>query len=564
MQENIVEIKICKQCNCNFEITNKDFEFYDKISPIFDWKKYLIPAPSLCPKCREQRRMTYRNERKLYKRENETTWKSIITIYSPNSPYKIFDNKYWWGDEWDAIDYWQEIDFDKSIFEQIQKLRLKVPRLTNNLTNDEWVTYSNQIWQSKNVYLSYNWWYLEDCMYSNELVYSKNIVDCLEVKNSQNLYECFLSNKCYNSFYLEKCDECNFSYFSYDCKWSNNIFLCTNLRNKSYCIKNKQYSKEEYKIEVSKLLNWEYSNIIALKNEFNEIKLKAIHNENSNNLVENSLWDYITEANNCNYCYNIYKSENCKYVSHWDADQKNCYDMNYIAEIDLWYEWIMVAWYKNLFSYLMVYWKNNFYCDLCIECEDCFWCVWLRHKKYCIFNKQYTKEEYEKLVVKIIEKMLEYWEWWEFFPVKYSPFAYNETVAQEYYPLKKEEALEKWFNWIDYENPTPKVEKIIPANKLPENINAIPDDILNWAIECELTKKPFRIISQELEFYRNNNLPIPRRHPDIRHLDRMKLRNPRILYDKKCDKCWINIKTTYQPDREEIVYCEKCYNSEIY
>ena len=119
-------------------------------------------------------------------------------------------------------------------------------------------------------------------------------------------------------------------------------------------------------------------------------------------------------------------------------------------------------------------------------------------------------------------------------------------------------------NWSTYQQPFPKVEKIIPANKLPNNIKEIPDDILNRAIECEVTKKPFKIIKQELEFYRKHNLPIPKRHPDQRHIDRMDLRNPRKLYDRKCDKCSKNIKTTYSPDRKEIVYCEECYNREVY
>lgn len=119
------------------------------------------------------------------------------------------------------------------------------------------------------------------------------------------------------------------------------------------------------------------------------------------------------------------------------------------------------------------------------------------------------------------------------------------------------------FNWSFYEAPFPKVEKIIPANKLPDDISKIPDDILNWAIECEVTKRPFRIIKQELEFYRKHNLPIPRRHPDQRHLDRMALRNPRKLFERKCDKCQKDMITTYSPEREEQVYCEECYNKEI-
>ncbi len=160
--------------------------------------------------------------------------------------------------------------------------------------------------------------------------------------------------------------------------------------------------------------------------------------------------------------------------------------------------------------------------------------------------------------------MMKTGEWGEFFPSSLSPFGYNETVAQEYYPLLKEEAIKvDLFNWSDYEAPFPKVEKIIPANKLPENIKDIPDDILNWAIECEMTKKPFRIVEPELEFYRKYNLPIPKRHPDQRHLDRMALRNPRKLFERKCDCCGKDMLTAYMPGSLEKVYCEECYNKEV-
>jgi hypothetical protein len=36
MQEKIVETKTCEQCSGKFAITDKDLEFYDKISPIFN------------------------------------------------------------------------------------------------------------------------------------------------------------------------------------------------------------------------------------------------------------------------------------------------------------------------------------------------------------------------------------------------------------------------------------------------------------------------------------------------------------------------------------------------
>ncbi len=159
--------------------------------------------------------------------------------------------------------------------------------------------------------------------------------------------------------------------------------------------------------------------------------------------------------------------------------------------------------------------------------------------------------------------MIEIWEWGEFFPSSISPFGYNETVAMQDMPLTKDEAIKKWFKRSDYEAPFPQVTKSLKASDLPD-IKEVTDDILQQAIICEVSGKPFRIIKQELEFYRRHNLPLPTKHPDVRHAERMKLRNPRKLRDRKCAKCWTDIKTSYSPERPEIVYCEWCYNKEIY
>jgi hypothetical protein len=128
------------------------------------------------------------------------------------------------------------------------------------------------------------------------------------------------------------------------------------------------------------------------------------------------------------------------------------------------------------------------------------------------------------------------------------------------------ESFKCWpiFNWSDYVAPFVKVEKIIPASKLPERIEDIPDDILNWAIECEVTKKPFRVIAQELDFYRTHFIPIPKRSPEQRKKDKICLREPRKIFERKCEKCQKDIKTTIAPERKEIVYCESCYNMEVY
>jgi hypothetical protein len=75
------------------------------------------------------------------------------------------------------------------------------------------------------------------------------------------------------------------------------------------------------------------------------------------------------------------------------------------------------------------------------------------------------------------------------------------------------------------------------AHDLPNTISDVSDDIVNKAIICEVTGKPFRILKSELEFYRKHNISVPHKHPDQRHLERMQLRNPRKLRDRTCMKC---------------------------
>ena len=198
------------------------------------------------------------------------------------------------------------------------------------------------------------------------------------------------------------------------------------------------------------------------------------------------------------------------------------------------------------------------YCFESTSSQHLFGCVGLKRDKYCILNKQYSKEEYFILKEKIIAHMKQTGEWGEFFPITMSPFAYNETVAQEYFPLSKGQILKRGYIWRE-PSETIKASKTIPAERLPNNITDVPDDILNWAIICAESKKPFQIQKPELEFYRKMNLPIPRICPDQRHKRRMQLRNPRKLHQRNCDKCSAEIQTTFAPERPEQVYCEACY-----
>lgn len=177
-----------------------------------------------------------------------------------------------------------------------------------------------------------------------------------------------------------------------------------------------------------------------------------------------------------------------------------------------------------------------------------------------MLNKQYTKEEYEALLPRLITHMTKAGEWGEFFPAEMSPFAYNETVAQEYMPLSKEKALAKKYRWKDDD---PQDRK--PCSNSPtDHITEVEDSIVKEVFACELCEKNFKLIQQEITLYRRQGIPVPAVCPLCRHMKRMGLRNPRRLWERTCMDCGISIKTTFAPDLPERVYCEACYHRELY
>ena len=244
------EQKTCKQCDQSFIIEEEDLEFYNKISPTFNGEKYQIPVPTLCPNCRQQRRLSFRNERNLYNRKCDLTGKQIISIYSPDKPYKVCDQEAWWSDKWDPKSYGKDFDFSRPFFEQFVEFRLKVPALAlfnDNNIGSENCEYTQDFAYGKNCYMCMVAWKMQDCMYLCYGADTKDTVDSMGIWGTgEGLYETMYSGKCFgcrNVYYSSALINCS---FCYDCSGCEFCFLCVNLRNKKYCIKNVQYSEKEY------------------------------------------------------------------------------------------------------------------------------------------------------------------------------------------------------------------------------------------------------------------------------------------------------------------------------
>ncbi|MEK7583575.1 MAG: hypothetical protein AAB483_04210 [Patescibacteria group bacterium] len=561
------EQKTCQNCKTSFTIDPEDFEFYKKIT---------VPPPTFCWKCRFQRRCAFRNERHLYRGKSALSGKDLLTIYPPDSNVTIYEEKEWWGDGWDAMDYGRDYDVSRNFFEQFMELVRQVPRDARNVVHDINSEYSGNAGRCKNCYLIFNANDDEDCAYGNGVDMSKDCYDNSHIIKCERCYNSLWLERCYQTHFSVQCTDCTNVWFSKNCRGSTNCFGCVNLRNKSYCIWNVQYTKEEYeeKLAEMKLYSWkEFSKIGTQAAQFWK-KFPTKYLEGTKNV--NVSGQYIHNSKNIKQGYIVVEGEHlayCQYIQFLPST-KDCYDLTVWGESNaLSYENMECG--QGTFNvhfclgcYMEV--KNLEYCQYCHSSSDLFGCVGVRKKQYCIFNKQYSKEDYESLRAKIIKHMHDMpytdargrvYRYGEFFPIELSTVHYNRTLAIEHFPITKEEATRNNYRW--YDPPPPEYAPSIQAHELSDSIREVKDPILKEIISCEKCGRGYRIIPSELVFLRKEEIPLPRMCVNCRHETRIAKRQKAFTYHRNCAKCGKTIETSYSPDSPEIVYCDGCFNAEV-
>ncbi|MBI2405958.1 MAG: hypothetical protein HYV25_00035, partial [Candidatus Harrisonbacteria bacterium] len=221
--------------------------------------------------------------------------------------------------------------------------------------------------------------------------------------------------------------------------------------------------------------------------------------------------------------------------------------------------------------------------------------------KYCILNRQYTSEEYERIRALIVDQMNAFpyrssrgqtYQFGDFFPPEHSPLFYNDAWVSEYFPLRREEALQRGFRWNDHV--VHEYAVTLPSEKLPDHIKDVPDTITNEVLGCLHQKQclhacvgAFRVLPNELELYRGLNIALPRLCPNCRYSEHLVHLNPYKLWRRQCmcqsreaqekghsyqniakhfhhdAPCPNVFETAYAPARPDLIYCENCYNSEV-
>ena len=590
------EPRTCQNCTKEFPVFPEDAEFYNKMQ---------TPPPTFCPMCRAQRRLAFRNERGLYKRKCDFSGKEIFSMFASDSPVKVYERDIWLSDAWDPMSYGRDIDWSRPFLAQLRELMLDVPFKSNNVIRGSNSDYSNNATDPKNCYLVFNTTSPEDSMYSNGVNFIRECVDVSHVSRSETCHQSFWLQSCYRTHFSSQCADSSDLWFSRDCLGCMNCFGCVDLRKKNYCFFNEQLTKEEYEKKVAEYELHTRAGVESALADSRAFWEKFPLKEHQGLKNIDCSGSYVTNSKNVHDSFLIRDGENLRYCQYLQETpgSKDCYDYcNWGDAAELLYEACSSGTGVQNCKFAWLNQEDTHDTEYAMACtngsEYIFGSVGLRKKQYCILNKQYTKEEYDELVPKLRKHMEDMpyvdakgrtYKYGEFFPLEFSPWAYNETVAQEYFPLTKDEAIAQGYRWRDAEDrnylPT------MTAENIPDDITTTPDSITKEIIECahkgtcnQNCTKAFRIIPDELAFYKKIGVPVPTLCPACRTMERLKLRLKMDLYETKCacagvssangtyanmaehdhgaNPCPREFQTGYPPESGAIVYCETCYQQE--
>jgi hypothetical protein len=525
-------------------------------------------------------------------------------MYSADKPFQIIEDREWWDDAFDATVYGREYDFTRSFFDQFRDLMLTVPlpHLHRDFSRMQNSNYCNAATGLKNCYLCMAADEVEDTYYSFKVENLKNCVDVSFTNNSELCGNSAGLVKCYNVHFSEHCENSNDLSFCSDLSGCTACVGCINLRNKLHCIFNVQYSKEEYDQRIKEMRLDTASGLVRLREQVNTFfrtqPRRFMHGRNNVDVTG----DFIYNSKNVHDSYAVIYSEDCRYVNSLSAlTERNAdaYDWSQFGiGSERIYECSWVGLHCNTvrFSFWNYYAHDLEYCFGCHSSDNLFGCIGLRKKRYGILNKQYTKEEYDDTVNKIKEQMMSMpyqsrdgtvYRYGEFFPPELSPFGYNETEAQDHLPLQKERGIALGYNWHDLAKRDPILDAVQP-NEVPDAVSDFQNGDSKRTFVCETfvgrgddavndgCSEYYKFIPQEIAWYKERALALPRKCPRCRFLARFKAQPLFQSYRRECacfngehgwhsaGTCSSPFLTSYAPDRPEPVYCEKCYSAIMY
>lgn len=292
----------------------------------------------------------------------------------------------------------------EGFFKEFQRIIYTHPRMETYVLYSQNCRNSDHVFDSKNLEYCFDTSASSDSTYLFDCHLVAESLDCDYTVEAESCYECMDVVRCFNCSYVDKANDVRDSMYSYDLSNCHDVFGCVNLVNKSYCIFNRQFTMDEYFEKVKKYKALPSEKVLGM---LEELKSKyPITQSAAQNNINSPYGDQIFNCKNCYMCFDVGRDEDCGYL--FDSfDSKFCYDTTYMAQ-------------SAEMSYQIVGATHMFNCNYVIYSENCqdssylynckgvknsLGCVGLQYKQYCILNRQFSKDEYERLSKQILDEL---------------------------------------------------------------------------------------------------------------------------------------------------------------
>ena len=532
-------------------------------------RKFNAPRMDYSPRTLMQIFLSFRTAYEIFWNRHANSGEPILSYLHPDVPVPVVNDNEWHNMDVDAHpEYQVDHDLSQPLLPQMTNLVKKVPigarRETKNVIN----TIGVGMWDVEDCYMVFSTVGVKRCLYTYYcLEGSEDVMQSVFVQSSQNCFGATRverSHSCKVALESRDCLHCN---FVFDCRNCEDCFGATNLRNAKYVFFNEQLSKDAYEKRVAEIDLCCRSTFEEYYRRFVELvessPFPETFNINSPDCRGEYLFDcvrttdsyYMLKCTDCSYNYGSKNSENCVYVA------------TTYPGTNIWMS--AQIWHCNDIKYSMnCGWSQNLeYCYNCHDCENCFGCSSLRQKKFHIFNKPYTEEEYWRRVDEIKCAMLNHGEYGEFFPLEVSPNGTQFSMAAVLYDLGDEEMEKIGAPMYDPDRGAvlaPKKGQETP----PLNIADVPDcvgDVESSAwlgkpfIDASVNRR-WAVVPQELAYLKAHKLPFPREHYSSRLRRQVQMLNLIDTEDTVCASCQKQLKVHKNKTfKNRKIYCQPCY-----
>ena len=532
------------------------------------YKKFNVPPSKRAPLTRWWCQTAFYLAGQWWWNKHIKTGEPLLTFVHPATGVRIMPDKEWFDS--DFLSEGKEVDPNRSIFDQMRELQLRVPMLAERNVKEpensiakfsmgDVNSYFVMFTRSRNSLFSHWVMDMED---SSEIWNGAAINKSYNIANSQRIFDC--------KFVRESFD-CIGSSFLFDCRNCENCFGAWNKRNKKYLWWNEQLSKEEWKKRFAEVDLSCRSRINELIKRFSKVvSVEAIWPENFNEKAINSTGEFLTNVNNCINCYScIDGPHDLCWVNYSAGDS---FDSAYCSGLfqgnNCYYSGNTTDSSGLRFSYSCGNSQNLEYCFQCFNCEDCFACNGLNRKRFCIFNTQYTEEDYWKKVDELKCWMMDKEEYGEWFPLNMAPGYFPDSGGPMYFAAPPEVGKEK-LGALDFDPESEgaigaelsDTSKLRQASELPDCLDDFHEkEWVGVPVFDPILKRRFSYIKPEIEFHRRHKIALSHEHFILRAKRQYQESNSgkyETVICKFCNKdIFTSVNITY-PNRK--IYCRACY-----